>query len=235
MRLASNNTTMNQRGLTLIELLIAIAIFAIMATSMFIAFDNVQKSKEVTDRASLRLKAYQSTFNRIAQDLQQISPRPVRNEYGDLDYAVKYQSGAELQFTRTGWSRSSFFTKQQRSELQRVTYYLEDGKLMRAYWRSLDQAPGEQPVRTELLDGVREVSFRFFYRNPLDTNDPLNTLHEEWPPVQLRTTSPGPGTFYPERVFIILPNAIEIALTTDDLGTITRSFLVASGAEFTFK
>ncbi|MEZ5507690.1 MAG: prepilin-type N-terminal cleavage/methylation domain-containing protein [Gammaproteobacteria bacterium] len=49
MRLASKNTAIKQRGLTLIELLIAIAIFAIMATSMFIAFDNVQKAKEVTD------------------------------------------------------------------------------------------------------------------------------------------------------------------------------------------
>ena len=222
-------------GLTLIELLIAMAIFAIMATSMFIAFDNVQKAKEVTDRASARLKQYQSAFNRIGQDLQQISSRYIRNEFGDLEFALDYSEGAEIKFSRTGWSRSSFFTKTQRSEIQRVSYYLEDGKLMRAYWRTLDRAQGNQPVRSPLLDGVSEVKFKFFYNNISDSSDPLNGVHEEWPPTQLRNISPGPSAFVADRPYTILPNAVEMTITTDDLGTISRSYLVASGVEYVFK
>ena len=227
------------QGLTLIELLIAMAIFAIMSASMFIAFDNVQKAKDVTDRASARLKQYQSAFNRIAQDLQQLYPRPARNEFGDLVFALEYTEGSDFSFSRTGWSRSSFFTKNPRSELQRVTYYLEDGKLMRAYWRTIDRPPQEQPVRTVLLDGVSELSFKFMYGNITDNQDPLNDIHNEWPPTQLRTAvQAGAGAanpFLPDRQYLILPNAIEITVTTDDLGQIYRSFMVASGAEYVFK
>src|SRR5690606_5494898 len=141
--------------------------------------DNVQKSKDVTDRASARLKEYQSAFNRISQDIQQIYPRPVRDEYGDSQYALLYTEGSEFTFTRSGWSRSSFFTKHPRSELQRVSYYLEDGKLMRAHWRTLDRPPQDQPVRTVLLDGVSELSFKFMYGNIKDKDDPLNGMHTE--------------------------------------------------------
>ena len=222
----------NQRGLTLIELLIAMAIFAIMATSMFIAFDNAQKAKEVTDRASERLKQYQSAFSRIGQDLQQINPRAIRNEYGDLEYPLDYTQGSEIKFTRAGWSRSSFFTKRQRSELQRVAYYLEDGKLMRAYWRTLDQAQGNQPERTVLLDGVSELGFRFLYKNAKDRQDELNGVQLEWPPTTLRNS--GPCAAATDRPCLIMPNAIEIQLTTDDLGDITRSYLVASGLEYAY-
>lgn len=224
-------------GLTLIELLIALAIFAVMATSMFIAFDNVQKSKEVTDRVSARLKEYQTAFNRIAQDMQQIYPRPIRDEFGDVQHALRYREGSELVFTRAGWSRSRFFSKHARSELQRVAYYLEDGKLMRAYWRTLDRPPQDQPVRTVLLENVSELSFKFLYANIKDTQDPINGMHTEWPPVQLQSTTQA-GTemkFYPPREYLILPNAIEITLVTDDLGEIYRSFRIASGAEHVFK
>lgn len=229
----------HSRGLTLIELLIAMAIFAVMTTSMFIAFDNVQKAREVTNRASLRLKHLQSAFNRMAQDIQQIYPRPVRDEYGDLKFALDYTEGADFRFTRTGWSRSSFFTKTPRSELQRVSYYLEDGNLMRAYWKTLDHAPQDQPVRTILLEGVSELSFKFMYRNIQDAQDPLNSIHTEWPPTQLRTASQSGSSnsdsILPAREFLILPNAVEITVKTEDMGDIYRSFRVASGAEYVFK
>ena len=39
--------TSTQQGLTLIELLIAMAIFAVMTASMFVAFDSFQKGKQV--------------------------------------------------------------------------------------------------------------------------------------------------------------------------------------------
>ena len=231
------NPASQYRGLTLIELLIAMAIFAVMTVSMFVAFDNVQKAKEVTDKASLRLQQYQSAFNRIAQDIPQIQSRPARNEYGDLEFSLSYTEGAEFAFTRAGWARSRFFTKNPRSELQRVTYYLEDGKLMRAYWRTLDRSPQDQPVRAVLLDGVSELKFKFMYRNLEDNQDPLNGIHAEWPPTQLRaaTQSGTRNEFIPAREYLILPNAVEITVKTDDMGEIYRSFLVASGAEYVFK
>lgn len=223
------------RGLTLIELMIAMAIFAIMAVSMFIAFDNVQRAKEVTDRASERLKQYQSAFNRIGQDLQQITPRYVRDEYGDLRYALQLESDGSLVFTRTGWTRSAFFNKQPRSELQRVQYYLENGNLMRAYWKSLDLGPGDQPKRTLLLESVSELKFQFFYIDNTNPDQPEFKKIEQWPPQETLPATPAEASaVLTEKAYIILPNAIEIALTTDDLGAINRSYLVAGGADEVF-
>lgn len=222
-------------GLTLIELMIAMAIFAIMAVSMFIAFDNVQTAKEVTDQASARLKAYQSAFSRIGQDLQQIIPRPVRDEYGDMQYALRLDSDSSLHFTRAGWTRSAFFSKNPRSNLQRVQYYLEDGKLMRAHWKALDLAPGEQPKRSVLLEDVSELKFRFFYFDLTDPARPEPKTIEEWPPSTLLPSTQPEPTFLPPQAYIITPKAIEIMVTTADMGLISRSYLVADGADEVFK
>ncbi|HVL00252.1 MAG TPA: type II secretion system minor pseudopilin GspJ [Dongiaceae bacterium] len=222
-------------GLTLIELLIAMSIFAVMAVSMFIAFDNVQTAKEVTDQSSERLRQYQSAFNRIGQDLQQLAPRPVRDEYGDPLYAMHREDDGSLAFTRAGWTRSAFFSKHPRSNLQRVQYYLEDGKLMRAYWNGLDVGPNDKPTRTELLDGVSELKFQFYYTDYTNPEEPLPKTIEQWPPPEILPSSPPTMSFLLEPAFIILPDAIEIGLTTDDLGAITRSYLVAGGAEQVFK
>lgn len=229
---------MKQRsaGLTLIELLIAMSIFAVMAVSMFIAFDNVQRAREITDQSSARLRQYQSAFNRIGQDLQQINPRFTRDEYGDAQYALRLDGDGSLLFTRSGWTRSAFFNKYPRSEMQRVQYYLENGDLMRAYWRSLDAAPGEQPERTRLLTGVSELKFRFFYRDNSDPNNPdqPKTI-DQWPPQETLPASPPEPAFIPaDKAFLILPSAIEMALTTDDLGAISRSYLVADGLDEVF-
>jgi general secretion pathway protein J len=222
-------------GLTLIELLIAMAIFAVMAVSMFIAFDNVQKAKEVTDKSSERLRQYQSAFNRIGQDLQQLVPRPVRDEYGDPKYAMQREDDGSLVFTRAGWTRSAFFNKHPRSNLQRVQYYLEDGNLMRAYWNSLDIAPAEKPVRTVLLEGVSELKFQFYYVDYTNPEEPKYPTIDQWPPPEILPSSPPTMSFMLEPAFIILPEAIEIGMTTEDLGAITRSYLVAGGAEQVFK
>lgn len=221
--------------MTLIELLIAMAIFAVMAVSMFIAFDNVQRAKDITDKASDRLRQYQSAFNRIGQDLQQMTPRHVRDEFGDLQFALKLESDNSLVFTRAGWTRSAFFNKQPRSELQRVQYYLEDGNLMRAYWKSLDLAPGDQPQRTRLLEGVSELKFQFFYIDNTNPDQPEFKRIEQWPPQEALPASPAsPTAPLTDKAYMMLPRAIEIGLTTDDLGVITRSYLVASGADEVF-
>lgn len=224
------------QGLTLIELLIAITIFAIMTVSMFIAFDNVQKAKDITDRASARLKDYQVAFNRIGQDMLQITPRPTRDEYGDPKGALSYTSDGPLEFTRTGWTRSRFFTKNQRSELQRVQYYLEDGKLVRAYWRTLDLAPGQQPERTVLLDGVSEFSVKLLYDDKTNaSNVEYNKLVDTWPPDNVKPVSQPATSFLPDKSYTMLPKAIDLILVTDDLGKIDRSYLVAHGADEVFQ
>ena len=214
-----------QRGLTLIELLIAMAIFAVMTASMFVAFDSFQKGKSVTEASAKRLKHYQLTFNILARDFQQMLPRTVRDEFGSETplYAVRSEVGSDIEFTRAGWNRSPF-SKVKRAELQRVAYYLEEKKLMRSSWRVLDRAEDTLPDRTELLDGVESLKFVFYY---LDKQKALKTI-ELWPPDVMITGGSGNPTHIPDREFLLLPKIVEMQLTTEDMGVITRKFLIAN-------
>ena len=217
--------TSTQQGLTLIELLIAMAIFAVMTASMFVAFDSFQKGKQVTEASAERLKHYQLAFNILARDFQQMIPRTVRDEFGSETplYAVRSEVGSDIEFTRAGWNRSPF-SKVKRAELQRVAYYLEENKLMRGSWRVLDRAEDTTPDRTELLDGGENLSFVFYY---LDKQKAMQSV-EVWPPDSFKTGGSGNATSIPEREFLLLPKIVEMKLTTEDMGVITRKFLIAN-------
>lgn len=213
------------QGMTLIELLVAMAIFAVMTSSMFIAFDSFQKAKEVTDKSAERLKQYQLAFNIISRDMQQMAPRAIRDEFGSetLLYALRAESDGSVEFSRYGWNRSPF-SKVKRSEIQRVAYYLEEKKLMRASWRVLDRAEDSTPSRTELLDGVETLTFVFHFQ------DAQNKWKEEgaWPPASLMEGGSGTYTHIPEREFILLPKVVNMKLSTEDMGDINRKFLIAN-------
>ena len=215
----------SQLGLTLIELLIAMAIFAVLSASMFIAFDSFQKGKVVTEANADRLKAYQLAFNILARDFQQMLPRPVRDEFGSETplYALKSDVGSEVEFTRAGWNRSPF-SKVKRAELQRVAYYLEEKKLMRGSWRVLDRAEDSVPDRSELLDGVEGLSFVFYYQDK--QNKMVST--DVWPPASMKKGEVVEPAHVPEREFLLLPRVVEMKLTTEEMGEITRKFLIAN-------
>ncbi len=212
-------------GMTLIELLVAMAIFAVMTSSMFIAFDSFQRTKEVTEANAERLKRYQYAFNIISKDLNQLNPRSVRDEFGSEKplYAFRAESDSAIEFTRSAWNRSPF-SKVHRSELQRVSYYLEDNNLMRAYWRVLDRAEDTVPTRTKLLEGVTRLSFEFHYRN--DQNTP--SVSVTWPPDSMITGNQPTPSLIPDREFLLLPQVVDIKLETDDMGPINRKYLVAN-------
>ncbi len=219
------NSMRKEKGLTLIELLIAMAIFAVMSASMFIAFDSFQKSKEVTENSAERLKRYQLAFNILTRDFQQMLPRPVRDEFGSEVplYALQSEVGSDVEFTRAGWNRSPF-SKVKRAELQRVTYYLEEKKLMRGSWRVLDRAEDSVPDRTELLDGVENLSFLFYYQNK---QNKLATT-EVWPPDSMKKGVSNNLSHVPEREYLLLPRIVEMKLITEDMGELTRKFLIAN-------
>jgi len=106
---------------------------------------------------------------------------------------------AEL--THSGWSNPAGVP---RSTLQRVSYRLEDKKLMREYWVVLDRTLTGEPQSAELVDRVKTVGFRF-----MDGN---RSWHEQWPP--LGYSAPDMGQ--------LRPIAVEITLELEDWGEIKR-------------
>jgi general secretion pathway protein J len=162
------------RGFTLIEVLVALAIFAILAALAYGTLNQTLASAEMLGERMTRLHAVQNTIRQLDQDFMQLAPRPVRQSLGiSFDPALRtdYSSGYLLELTRAGWSNPS---GRPRGTLQRVAYRLQDGEIVRYYWTVLDRTLSNEPVAATLLDGVESIEFRFM----LDGGD----WSPQWPP-----------------------------------------------------
>jgi general secretion pathway protein J len=196
------------RGFTLLELLVAIAIFAVVSTLALTGYTQLQQQSEYAEQRLARLREVQRAVQTLCQDIAQLEPRPVREPLGDgrvpalqatetLEYRV--------QFTRAGWSNTAGLP---RPTLQRVGYRLDQNELWRDHWPVLDRTLVVEPVKLRLLGGVRSLTFRFLNSN--------RQWVDRWP-------SPQAGT----RGEQSRPAAIEVVLELEDWGEIRRLVEIA--------
>jgi len=195
-------------GFTLLELLVALAVFAIMATAAYSGLSNVLFTRAAVEQQTRRLAAVQLAVFRLEQDIQQATPRGVRDEYGDLQPALRGGNLLDdaLILTRAGWDNP---LGQSRATLQRVAYRLREGRLWRLHWDVLDRGGPVAPRETLLLDQVREFRARFLDQNVAWWTD--------WPPPAAAAGGNPPNPNRP-------PRAVEITLLLEDWGAITRLF-----------
>jgi general secretion pathway protein J len=197
-------------GFTLLELLVAMAIFAILGTLALSGYTELQQQSEYAEQRLERLREVQRAVQALAQDLAQIEPRPIREPLGEsLVPAVLAMDSVEygLQFTRAGWSNTAGLS---RPTLQRVGYRLDGEGLWRDHWPVLDRTLATEPTRVKLLGEVRSVRFRFM--------NAARDWVERWP------VSDGSDVAGTER---LRPAAVEIVLDLEDWGEIRRVIEVA--------
>ncbi len=161
-----------QRGFTLLELLVAVGVFAVMSVMAYGGLKAVLDSREQTDAQAKRLAAVQLTFMRLERDIEQMIDRRIRDEYGNEIASLLAVSDrdAVVEFTHAGWSNP---TNAPRSHLQRVGYTLKDKQLLRAYWLVLDRAQDSKPIQTVTLDEVKSMEWRFM--------DNAGNWQTQWP------------------------------------------------------
>jgi general secretion pathway protein J len=226
-----------QRGFTLIELLVALFITAVMFAFGYRALDQAFRSRHEVDEQSARLIAVQQAMRTLEQDVELLAPRPVRNLIGDgylpavsaaqnntigslgttLSSGVSGFSSSSsinattplLTFTRGGWTNPAGI---QRSELQRVSYSIEKGTLIRQYYPVLDATEAVQPIKRTLLDHVKNFSLRFM--------DAGHNWQNGWPPI---TSGAGATSALPR----LRPVAVEVTIELDDWGVLVRHIEVA--------
>lgn len=189
------------RGFTLLEVLIAVAVFAVVGVMAYGGLQAVLAQQAIARDNADRFRELQFAMQQVSRDLLQLNPRPVREPLGDGYRAALYsdpRGEVLLEFTRGGWTNP---LGQPRAAVQRVAYVLEDDLLLRRHWFVPDQTLGEEPVERELLSGVQEVRLRFF--GP-------GGWSEAWP-------AGGVGADPSLR-----PLAVEIALELEDWGEILR-------------
>ena len=142
-------------GFTLLEMLIALAVFAVIGVMSTQLVRQIADMGDNTRRFSDELVALQRAADIIGRDVQQLAHRPVRDELGDAGHAVAVNQRGLLEFTRRGWANP---LRQRRSELQRVAYRVAPEGLQRLFWPVLDRAEDTQPIPQLLLAGVTEVA-----------------------------------------------------------------------------
>ncbi|MFK8040733.1 type II secretion system minor pseudopilin GspJ [Congregibacter sp.] len=206
-----------QRGFTLVEVLIALAITAFVAAASYSGISSTLTGAEQLRAASERTRDLNRALSLLNRDLRQFSNRSVRDEFGGTQPAL---SGGPLAFyplslTRDGWSNS---LQQRRSELQRVFYYIEDDSLWRAYYTVLDRAVDAEPQRSELLKGVNALELRFLdslENLQLDRNMVVDT--RSWPESWVADPGAASAVLQP-------PVALELRLDLADLGEVRRLY-----------
>jgi general secretion pathway protein J len=200
---------MRTRGFTLLEVLVAVFIFGIVAMLAYGGYNQLIRQSDILESNASRTRAIQAAVQRISEDFAMIEPRPVREPLGESVEPV-LRSGedneAVVELTRSGWSNPGGVS---RSTLQRVAYLLQDNKLRRAYWNALDRIQTAEPTDAVLLDRVRSASFRFMDQN--------QGWHEQWPPLGYS----GPDAAR------LRPIAVEITLDLEDWGKLVRLVEVA--------
>jgi general secretion pathway protein J len=200
---------MNSRGLTkgftLLELLIAISIFSVMATLAYGGVKLVIDGSMHIEKSADGLASLQRTFLFIQQDLQQAVPRGARDEFGDQEGALI--SGTDdklLQLTRGGVNGGLMGG----ADLRRVEYHLVDGRLDRLVWPVLDRVQDVTASRLRLIEGVQGIDIRFVGYEGTDWQG-------SW---SVESTSEKE----------ILPRAVEVIITTEQYGAVSRIFVVGS-------
>ncbi len=186
------------QGFTLLELLVALAIFAVIAVMAYSGLDTILSAHFQTDQHATQLARLQMTFTWLRRDIEQHVERPIRDQYGDNQQALQ-GTMSQLELTRAGWRN---IAQQQRSSLQRVAYHIEDQNLWRSYWWVLDRAQDTRPIRMNLLNDVDEIKLRYL--------DGGLQWHDQWPPLTAHKTL----------------KAVEVTLIVVGWGRIVRLFRV---------
>lgn len=150
-------------GFTLLELMIAIAIFAILGIMSAQLLNNMIRQHDIIDARGAQLTALQRAMTIMQRDVGQIWGRSVRDQYGtEILAAVTTEDVFPIEFTRTGWRNP---LERQRSNLQRVAYEHRDTTLYRYYWPVLDRDIETEPVEQTLMENVLSAEFELLDGN----------------------------------------------------------------------
>jgi general secretion pathway protein J len=206
---------MRNRGFTIIEVLIAIFVAAIMFAIGYGAINQALRDRDAINVSQARVNEIQRGMRVVAQDFAQIVARASRDTSGNGQLMPAVLAKAEdtilVTFTRAGWSNPAGLP---RPAEQRVRYRFEEGSLMRDYWTSVDPALNSEPHQRVLITRVKSVELRFL--DPAARN-----WRTEWP-VATPTGQVNPLQIDP--LLLPRPLAIEFTLVLEDWGRVQRVF-----------
>jgi general secretion pathway protein J len=199
-------------GFTLLEILIAMAIFTLIGLASTSVLTSVIDSDELSTERFEKLERLQRAMLTLERDILQATPRPMRLEeeinqrvmVGGADLFESETDG--LGFVHGGWHNPQLMLP--RSTLQAVGYRLQKKQLQRLYGNYVDNVIGYEPKIKILLEDVEDFKVYFLAADEQEI---------------------GAGAWQESYAESVLPKAVAIELTSKDFGFIRREFLVAGG------
>jgi len=182
-------------GFTLVELLVAVLVFGLLAASAYGGLNALSAAAGAQRERSSEFAELQRAVATLDSDLRQLVARRGRDRAGGL-LPVLGGNRQSLLGRRAGRINPADLP---RSQLQQFDWRIEQGALVRRSWAEVDTAPSEAPAGRTVFDSVSAIDFRF--------RDVAGAWHRQWP-----AGSP------PQ----MLPAAIEYELETPVFGTVRR-------------
>jgi general secretion pathway protein J len=194
------------RAFTLVELLVAIAIFAVLSMLGWKVFDYLLKVKDRNAEHELHLFALQDAYQQFLRDSLQIIPLTAND--GRQLQAALVLNDQHFAFSKAGVSDP---LKQGLSPYERIEYRYdaEQKKVYRLKYSNLNIPNRVQPVSSTLLENVDQ--FKVMVLNPQEltqwpeNSDPSNIAELKKLPLGIKVQLTVAGTDY-EWIFSLLNN-----------------------------
>lgn len=198
---------MKNKGFTLIEILIALAVFAIIASFTASILSQVLQIKEQSKEQISKINNLQLAIALLSKDIKQIVNRSVRGNQMHLFPSFIGQSDY-VEFTRGGNVNPGFI--ENRSTLIRVAYICKNQNLIRRIWLVLDTPDRDRYHDTIMLDSLKKCEFAYIGMH--------NNIQPNW---YQYTINRGRQT-----ITTPLPEAVQFIFNQDKIGYTRLNFKV---------
>ena len=197
-----NKSSFRQKsaGFTLLEVMIALAIFALMSVVAYEGLNQVMSARTTLQSTASQWRDLDMFWTRLQNDVQHFSRRPVRNTAGIAQAALIGNQVLIGQDDAHLWlTRNQLNARGELGEPFRLGYRLQDGQLQLLVWDVLDAAPRSRPKVYPLFNRVESFKLRYFDRTGSWVN--------KWQPSSVQDPP---------------PRAIKVELKLQDMGVVER-------------
>ncbi len=213
-------TSQYQKGFTLLEILIAMAIAAVIGVGAFTLLDRATLAKNSIENTGNRYNSIERAWLFISDDIQQLAPRKFRDEFGDKKNNLSSDDGLgspHLNLTRMGRRNPAGL---KRSNLERLTYFVKDKILRRVSFSFPDGMMLEQGLNRPLLENVESIKFDFYDGESWNDYWPVNIAQDNQL-VAVNSSNQNPTALD------VLPVAVRVTLELSDIGIVNRLFVIS--------
>ncbi|MAN46210.1 MAG: type II secretion system minor pseudopilin GspJ [Alphaproteobacteria bacterium] len=151
-------------GFTLIEMLVALAVSSLLLVAGSTLLIQTLRAGDVVERHTGDVRALDVAHSLLRDDLAGATLRKTRAPNG-LDAPQAFTGGQSLSqpllaFTRNGWLNPA--AADARGDLQRVEYFVQEGRLLRRAWLRPDPVRETPYAERVIADGIDSIGLRFF-------------------------------------------------------------------------